>query len=786
VARLAGRRGATVEVSRFTIVVPVYNVRAYLRACLDSILAQSFADFEIIAVDDCSPDHSGEILDEYAASDPRVRVIHLPKNVGLGLAREAGIAEATGEYLLFVDSDDMMAVGALGVISRRLEATESPDILIFDYARRYWNKTLIRNKLDHLVKQVDPQVFTIDERPDLLTLLMVVWNKAFRREFIVAGGFHFPEGYYEDTPWTYPTLLDAKRVAILDRVCIHYRMRREAGNILKSRSRKHFAIFDQWDRVFAWLDEHPEHEHWRAFLLGREMQHVTTIMTNQRRLPTDARRAFFRRAHESYLRHKPPGPITLPSGPKRIRHRLLLRNNYNAFQAMQAAATLARLCVRAVGASKRLGIRAARRLGRSAKLAYYRFHTWLPVDQNLAVYSAYWERGVQCNPAAIYFKAREIAPEIRGVFVAKDIDPAMVRQGVAYARSGSFAYYRTLARAKFFINNVDYPDFVKKRRGTVFLQTQHGTPLKKMGLDLQDFPVGANRMSFSRLLRRVDRWDFNISSNRFSTEVWERSYPAGFETLEVGYPRNDRLVLATDAEREELRRSFDIPPDSRAVLFAPTFRDYSKQFDPMIDLAALAKSIGPGAILLMRCHYFLSDDPNSPLHRLAAAGRVRDVTQHPSVEDLAIASDALLTDYSSIMFDYAILDRPIALYLYDWDTYVLTRGINFDITAEPPGVVAKSADELLEAFRSGEVWGEQAAKARQEFRQRFARYDEGHAAEYVVRRILLGEALPAQLESVSTAVSADEHGDTDPDPDMDPAEPAGTAAADLDEQMGAQ
>src|SRR5215212_8935834 len=94
-------------VPRFSIVVPCYNVRAWLRPCLDSILGQSFGDLEIIGVDDASPDDSGNILDEYAAADSRVRVVHLSENVGLGLARNAGLKECRGEYVLFLDSDDL-------------------------------------------------------------------------------------------------------------------------------------------------------------------------------------------------------------------------------------------------------------------------------------------------------------------------------------------------------------------------------------------------------------------------------------------------------------------------------------------------------------------------------------------------------------------------------------------------------------------------------------------------------------------------------------------------------
>src|SRR5690349_12045451 len=111
-----------------SIVLPVYRVQAYLRECLDSILEQSFTDFEVIAVDDCSPDHSGAILDEYAARDSRVRVVHLERNVGLGEARNAGLGHTHGEYVWFVDSDDWIAPGALAAVADRLRTAE-PDVL---------------------------------------------------------------------------------------------------------------------------------------------------------------------------------------------------------------------------------------------------------------------------------------------------------------------------------------------------------------------------------------------------------------------------------------------------------------------------------------------------------------------------------------------------------------------------------------------------------------------------------------------------------------------------------
>ena len=743
------------SVTRFSIVLPVYNVRAYLEECIDSILDQSFGDFELIAVDDHTPDGSGEILDDYAARDPRVRVLHLPDNLGLGLAREAGMAAATGDYLLFVDSDDVMAPGTLAAISARIDATGRPDVVLFDYARIYWwREGFKRNQLAGLLAAPGPDVFTIRERPELLNLLMVVWNKAYRRDFVTAGGFHFSPGYYEDTPWTYPVLLAADSIAILDRVCIHYRQRRQ-GNILRSRSRKHFDIFDQWDRVYAFVDRHPELADWRGFLVRRELEHTATILESNRRLPTEARREFFHRAHDHYVQHRPAGKVAAGRGKSGISVTLTMRNWWLPYRLFAFVLRLLPVARRIAGAVWRRTPVLLRRARTLLFKVYYRLQLLLPMDGNLAVYAAYWYRGVLDNPAAIDAKARELAPHIKGVWVVKPAMRSRVPAGVDVVTSDSLAYFRTLARAKYFVNNANFPGFVRKRKGAVFLQTQHGTPLKKMGVELQDFPVGANRMDFVKLLDRVDRWDFNLSTNRFSTVVWERSFPATYETLEVGYPRNDELVNATAADMSAARARLQLADSARVVLYAPTFRDYRNDFSPEIDLAALVDAIGADGVLLVRAHYFHDVDDFDALAGLRATGRIVDVSAYPSVNDLLLAADALLTDYSSVMFDYALLDRPIAVYAYDWDTYRRTRGVNLDLLDEPPGFVAQTADDLLDGFRSGEVWGERAAKARAEFRRKFCEFDDGHAAERVVRRVFLDEPLPGPMESASTGVSGD-------------------------------
>jgi CDP-glycerol glycerophosphotransferase len=735
---------------KFSIIVPVHNVRAYLRECLDSILQQSFRDFELVAVDDCSPDGSGEILDQYAAADDRVHVLHLPENVGLGRARDAGIDVATGEYLLFVDSDDTLTPGALEAMAARIEETGELDVLIFDYARTYWTGRVERNQQAELIQRVLSDVFRIDERPEMLSLLMIVWNKAYRREWVAKQGFRFPTGYYEDLPWTYPTLLAAQRIAVLDRVCVHYRQRRH-GNILRSRNRKHFDVFGQYDLVFEFLDRHPELASWRPFLFGRMMKHCLVILTKPDRVPASARHEFFDRTVEQYRRYRPEG-WQLPGGAFGLQVRAVARGDYRVFLSLRTAARMKHKTRRSLYRGKRTTWRG---LGLSKKAllrAYYRAALRTPVDENLAVYAAYWYRGYACNPAAIYEEAKRLVPQIRGVWVVRREAVEHMPPGVEYVVDNTPEYYRVMAKAKYLVNNVNFPDNIVKREGTVHLQTQHGTPLKKMGLDLQEFPVGAANLDFPSLLKRVDRWDYLVSSNRFSAEVWERAYPASYISLESGYPRNDRLVVGTPADVEKVRASLGIEPAKTAVLYAPTFRDWQRTgFEPELDLVDLVERLGDDHVLLVRAHYFYG--PDSRMFELTETGAMIDVSDHPVVEDLMLAADVLLTDYSSLMFDYANLDRPIVVYANDWDTYVRTRGVNFDLMASPPGVVATTPDELVDAFRSGAISSDDAARLRQEFRKQFCEYDDGHAAERVVRRVFLEEPTVGQRTIRGTGTS---------------------------------
>ncbi|WP_066940395.1 CDP-glycerol glycerophosphotransferase family protein, partial [Streptomyces sp. NBRC 110611] len=529
-------------VPRFSIIVPCFRVQGFLRECMDSVLEQDFKNFELIAVDDCSPDHSGAILDEYAARDDRVQVLHLAENVGLGLARNAGLEKARGDYVLFLDSDDTLVPGALSALAERLTATETPEILIFDYARTYWYGSARRNARAELLDESGAPAFSLAERPEILDLLQIVWNKAYRRDFIHEHGFTFPVGYYEDAPWTFCTLITARTIGVLDRVCLHYRQRRQGGNILRTTSRKHFDVFDQYQRVFDYLDAHPELSRWRPHMFRKMVDHYLTILDKPCRLPQNAMAEFFHHAARDYQRRLPAGFVR-PTGVVGGKYALLARDAYPALVGLKIAGKVQRT-VRKQAKKRVKWVKRAKK-----KAMELRYHALLrqPLDENLAVYAAYWNRRPSCNPLAIYEKAKELAPEVHGVWVVKQqvADSGEIPTGIDYVVVDSPRYWEVMARAKYLVNNVNFPDSVVKREGQIHLQTHHGTPLKSMGVDQKRYPAAAKGMSFRKLLARADRWDYSVSANQHTTEQWERVYPCSFASLDVGYPRNDVYYQAS-------------------------------------------------------------------------------------------------------------------------------------------------------------------------------------------------------------------------------------------------
>ncbi|MFJ3643577.1 CDP-glycerol glycerophosphotransferase family protein [Streptomyces sp. NPDC090108] len=721
---------------RFSIIVPSHGVAGRLSEALDSVLSQSFGDLELIPVCD-TPDDDGppgpgpaggtgeaaRVAAGYAARDCRVTPAGSPPSAGPGGARNAGLRAATGAYVLFLDGDDLLLPGALAALDARLTETAGVDVLYTEHERTPWWEGEPGNPAAPLLAGAPKGAFAPGDAPELTGVLFPAWSAVYRRTFLAEHELVFPDGHFTDLGWGGLTTIAARRLAVLRRPVVRHRLRRQGSRLNLPGPHQH-ALLDQAELVLTRAAESGLPEPRVRALFEQLCAHVLRTASRPERL-AGGHRAFFRRAGRLYRRHRPAG-YTPPGGSLGVQHRLLATGAYTAFRALRGTNQAA------AGALERL----PRPRMLRTRLRYAR-DLRRPLDPHLAVFCAYWGRGYACNPAAIHAKARELAPHIRSVFLVEAGQEHTVPADVEHAVIGSRRAWELLARATYLINNANFAEGVVKRAGSVHVQTQHGTPLKTMGVDQSTYPVVAARSgSFTRLLGRVDRWDFNLSSNRHSTQMWERAFPGSYEHLEYGYPRNDVYCTATADDVARIRRELGVPEGSTAVLYAPTHRDHRTGFESGLDLEAFCEAAGEDVVVLLRAHYFY--DGGAARHP-GRAGRILDVSSHRSSEDVCLAADVLVTDYSSIMFDYANLDRPIVVYADDWEVYRETRGVYFDLMAEPPGPVARTPGELAAVFRDGAHTGPESTALRAAFRERFCEFDDGRAAERVVRRVLLGE-----------------------------------------------
>ncbi|WP_405505765.1 CDP-glycerol glycerophosphotransferase family protein [Streptomyces purpurascens] len=734
---------------RFSIIVPVYKVQGFLRECLDSVLSQSYGDFEVIAVDDRSPDGSGAILDEYAARDTRMRVLHLPENVGLGRARNAGREQAAGDYVLFLDSDDRYTPGLLAAVAARLEATGDPDILVFDHVRTYWWGRGGRSEAADLLAAAGTETFGIRESPQYLNLFLVAWNKAYRRAFLQENGLEYAAGLYEDAPVTYRSMVLADRIACLGRIGVEYRQRRQ-GSITKTPGRRHFEIFPQYEGLFAFLEQRPDLDWARPPLLERALDHMLFVLAREDRVRPADRGDFYREIRSFHRRHLPEGGFPEPDGWRGVEMRLLASVPYASYAAVRG---LRDLRASALGRKRRV----VRKASGTALRTWYAAQSKRPLDPQLAVYSATHHRGVSGDPAAIHAKAREIAPHIRGVWVVREDAVDALPPGIDHVTPGSRRYHEVMARATYWVNNVNWPGTLAKRPGSVHIHTHQGTPLKYMGADLLTKPGARHGFDVPQMLRRADRWDYSLVAGLHAERAWERAYPCHFASLRTGSPRNDVLVGAGPERGREVRERLGIPAGHTVVLYAPTRRDYRKGGHvDRFDLARFAEDLGPGHTLVVRLHPSLAGGVarGLGLAELHRRGVLVDTTDEPHVEDVLLASDALVTDYSALMFDYALLDRPIVVHADDWGAFAASRGAYFDITAEAPGHVSRSYRELAWLFASGTWQDREAERLRAGFRERYCEFEDGQAAERVVRLLMLGERGGALLPAARRTAGA--------------------------------
>ena len=393
------------------------------------------------------------------------------------------------------------------------------------------------------------------------------------------------------------------------------------------------------------------------------------------------------------------------------------------------------------------------------------------VDPRLVFFEAYGGRSYACSPKAIYqamiadarFDGCEFVWSFReGAAPGPDEEPDLRR--ARCVRRGSPEYFDALSRAGAIIVNNRLPEYVYPRAGQTYVQCWHGTPLKRLGYDVAHMEAALNTADELAQRFGIDarKWTWLLSPSPFSTEHLADAFGVAPEdrprvVLEAGYPRNDVLAqirLTGDAELPALlREKLGIPAGKKALLYAPTWRDDSFEdgvgytFDYLLDFDAMRAVLGDEWVVLFRPHYYIENAFDFEKYE----GFVINVARVGDINDLYLAADALVTDYSSVMFDYANLRRPILLFVPDLDHYRDdVRGFYFDIREVPGPLCADTASLIAEIGRLGE-YGGRYGEAYGRFVARFCPLDDGLASQRVIARVFAEVPTEAGAEAPAEA-----------------------------------
>ena len=364
-------------------------------------------------------------------------------------------------------------------------------------------------------------------------------------------------------------------------------------------------------------------------------------------------------------------------------------------------------------------------------------------DHSLIIFESFLGKQYSDNPRALYEYMTTHYPEYRFLWsVDKRYIDTFEKYDLPYIKRFSMNWMIYMNKATLWITNSRLPLWIPKPKGTTYLQTWHGTPLKRLATDMEEVHMpGTNTEKYKKnFSKEASKWDFLVSPNEYSSEIFRRAFVFDKTMLETGYPRNDFLFNHNDEESvSKLKKELGLPEDKKVILYAPTWRDdsyHSKgryKFDLEFDLENMYQALGDDYIIILRLHYLVSEN----LDISGYEHFVYDCSKYEDIRGLYVISDLLVTDYSSVFFDYATLERPMIFYTYDLDNYRdKLRGFYFDFETLATGPLVTTEKALIDAIQESETIDYNERYKVNDFREKFCALEDGHASQRVADEVI--------------------------------------------------
>lgn len=734
---------------KISVIIPFSHYPHYLKECLESLKTSAFQDFETLLVVDKEHDCIDDVIKEYSF----VRVIESQVH-GCAACRNVGMQYAMGEYIYFLDADDYVLENTLGLLAVHAHGED----IVYGAISNTWN-----NKANYLEKianqEIDPEDLEEKQRlheekvdayrlknPDesehrlqsVYYLLRVkkgirsitALGILFKTTFIRQNGFTFDENYryYSDMTFLCPVLDRlTSQVRVEDAIYVKRKHNDPINYPALSQEESDDRFEERCKAVETTRSLIDENGIVRYYLDFKLIHFFTRSMSKRLRRSQDERwRNEYFTMIIPYIEKCRPDVLDELSRNNAKMVRALLNHDLKGVQKQ----------VRWVLGKKKFK-KMLKNKNMAYKLAYFHRYLKQPVKENVILFETFMAKNYSDSPKYIYEYIAQNHPEYECVWAIND--GAKIPYGAKTVKRFSFQYAYYLAVSKYLVFNVRPPLWYRKREEQVFLETWHGTPLKRLVFDQEEVTSASPKYKQQFYRQRKD-WDFLVSANPFSTKTFRSCFLYEGEMLEYGYPRNDILYWPNKNEiAQQLKEKLGIPKAKKTILYAPTWRDdqhYGSgqyKFELALDLKLMKERLQDDYVVLLRTHHYISDH----IDVSGLGDFVINLSSYDDISEIYLISDICITDYSSVFFDYANLKRPILFYTYDFDKYKnQLRGFYIDMNTEVPGPLLYTSEQVVQAIEDIDEITEEYKERYDQFYDRFCCYDDGHASEHVAEAML--------------------------------------------------
>lgn len=725
-----------------SIIVTHKKDTLYLKDCLESIAEQQFKDYETILVVDHTEDNIEPLIEEFK-DKINLKVFYLEDKHGVSSARNLGLDKATGEYVYFLDNDDYLYGDSIKLL---LDVMDEDTDMAYGRMKHTWFQKQAFNDSqgdddDNNDNGADDKKVIYDfnepyanmlekyRKLDKITVLSAIYKKSLFTDNNIR--FNEKQTYFSDTKVLVQLLNNAKNIKSNEEsVYVKRHHNDKAKNPAISQFTREETMPDYFVAYKNAIKAAGTNERIINHLYYILAKFVVKEYIMKMRWSEDDRwrNEFF---------------TELATLAKDINNKVLKDDFTHAEKAMVKSmkhndfAKMKKKAMRVLFNRKIVKMIKNPRV-RNKTITLYVFNK-MKLKENWVVFESFMGRNCSGQPKYVYKYLQEAYGDKYKCIWVVDRKGVEIQGKHKTCKRFSLKYYYYMNRSKYWVNNMRQPLSIPRREETVMLATWHGTPLKRLVFDMDDVH-SANPRYKDIVFKQTRAWDYLLSDNPFSTERFQSCFRFEKEKiLEYGYPANDPMY-APDREEQaaKIKEKLGIPKDKKVILYAPTWRDdqfyeagqYGFELD--LDVNRLQEEFGDEYVLLLRLHYFIVDQLD-----LSKYGDFTvDGSSYDDITDLYLISDMLITDYSSVFFDYANLKRPVLYYTYDLDKYRdVLRGFYLDMEKDLPGPLLLTNDEVVDAIKNIDKIKEQYKDRYEEFYNRFCGVDDGHAAQRVVEKV---------------------------------------------------